>query len=76
MVASHVTVEAPMLNHPRLLVDQQASASGTLTGEDQQSSEAAEKAFQQVGEPVPMLGPLVWIAPPLVLIAMLAISAV
>jgi hypothetical protein len=65
-----------MSNHPRLLVDQQVSAYGTLAGEDRQSSESLEKVFQQVVKPVSMLGSLVWIAPPLVLIAMLAISAV
>ena len=65
-----------MLNHPRLLVDQQVSTSGNLAGENRQSSEAAEKARQQVVEADPLLGSLVWITPPLVLIAMLAISAV
>ena len=53
-----------MLNHRRLLVDQQVSTNGTLAGENRQSSEAAEKACQQVVEAVPMLGSLVWITPP------------
>lgn len=76
MVASQVTVEAaPMLNHPRLLVDHQVSASGDLAGENRQPSEAAETAHRQVVEPDSLFGSLVWIAPPLALIAMLAISA-
>ena len=77
MVASQVTVEAaPMLNQPQLLVDQQISASGNLASENRQLPEAAESACRHVVELEPLLGSLVWIAPPLVLIAMLAISAI
>jgi hypothetical protein len=57
------------------LADQQVSASGDLAGENRQPSEAAETTPRQVVEPDSLFGSPVWIAPPLVLIAMLAISA-
>lgn len=77
MVAFQVNREAaPMLNQPRLLVEQQVSASGDLAGENRQPFEAADTAHRQVVEPDSLFASLVWIAPPLVLVAMLAISAI
>jgi hypothetical protein len=65
-----------MLNDPRSLVEEQVSASGNLPGQDRRPSEAAAVAPLHAVGPDPLLGLLAWIAPPLALIAMLAISAI
>ena len=77
MVASQVTVEAaPMSNDPGSPMDDQVPASGTLPVENRHLRKQRPLRRDTVVEPDSLLGSLVWIAPPLVLIAMLAISAI
>jgi hypothetical protein len=64
-----------MLNDPRSLVDEQASASRDVPGEHPQAFEAAEM-MPRHARLDPLLGPLLWITPSLALIAVLALSAI